>query len=163
MKNFIQVGLIAAGAALVLAAGTVNVIAQGSGQESKLAEIKARQDFMKAQGADVKKIIEYIKGQGSQAEALAAANDLESRAPKIIMLFPPGTSAADFPGKTAAKPAIWQNMDKVRKIPVALEAAEIKLVAAIKSGERKSVQGALGAVSKDGCGACHSVYRMKRP
>lgn len=156
MKNFVQIGMIAAGIALVLGTSVVNV----SAQEDKLAAIKTRQDFMKAQGADVKAVTEYVKGQGKQAAALKAAEDLKARAPKILALFVPGTSATDFPGKTKAKPELWTNMDKVKAIPIALEAAEVKLVAAVKTGDRKQVGAALGGVGKN-CGACHGEYRLK--
>jgi cytochrome c556 len=54
------------------------VVATGFAQD-KLAEIKARQDFMKTQGADLKAVSEYAKGQASQAVALNKANDLLAR------------------------------------------------------------------------------------
>jgi cytochrome c556 len=156
MKNFIRVGMVVAGVALVLGASVV----RGTAQEDKLAAIKTRQDFMKAQGADVKAVTAYVKGQGNQEAAVKAADDLAARAPKIMALFVPGTSATDFPGKTKAKPELWTDMDKVKAIPTALEAAEVKLVAAVKTGDRKQVGAALGAVGKN-CGACHGEYRLK--
>lgn len=157
MKNFIQAGMVVAGVALVLGASVVS----GAAQEDKLAAIKARQDFMKAQGADVKVVTAYVKGQGNQEAALKAANDLVARAPKIISLFVPGTSAKDFPGKTKAKPEIWTEMSKVEAIPPVLEAAEKKLVVAIQHNDRKAAGAALGEAGRDGCGACHGAYRLK--
>lgn len=158
MKNIFQTGMMAAGIGLLLVGGTVSVAAQGN----KEAEIKARQAFMKAQGGDVKTISEYAKGQGSEAAALKAAENLVARAPKILSLFPAGTSAADFPGKTRAKPEIWTDFEKFKTIPEKLAAEEAKLVAAIKSGDRRAVANQLGATGRNGCNACHGTYRMKR-
>lgn len=157
MKNIFQTGMMLAGIGLLVAAGTMSVTAQ----ESKEAALKARQDFMKAQGADVKAITDYSKGQGNQAAALTAANDLVARAPKIVALFVPGTSATDFPGKSNAKPEIWTEMDKFKAIPVALQSEEVKLVDVVKSGTPQAVADQLGAMGKAGCGACHGPYRIK--
>lgn len=157
MKNIFQTGMMVAGVGLLVAAGAVSVTAQ----DSKEAAVKARQDFMKAQGADVKAITDYSKGQGNQAAALAAANDLVARAPKIAALFVPGTSATDFPGKTNAKPEIWSEMDKFKAIPTALQAEEVKLVEIVKAGNAQAVTDQLGAMGKAGCGACHGAYRIK--
>jgi cytochrome c556 len=143
-------------AASVLLAGSIAGIAQ-----DKLAQVKTRQDFMKAQGADVKTIVGFSKGQGDQPAALKAVDDLIARAPKIATLFPAGTSATDFPGKTAAKPEIWTDWDKVKMIPASLENEEQNLKKAIQGGDPKAVGAAIGAMNKNGCGACHGTYRLK--
>lgn len=144
--------------ALLLGSG----IAPGVAQD-KLAVIKQRQDFMKAQGGDVKAVTAFVKGQGDQAAAEKAAEDLVSRSLQIPDLFVAGTSSADFPGKTYAKPAIWQNMDKVKAIVTTLHDEEVKLAAAIKGGDRTAAGAALGAAGRDGCGACHGEFREKMP
>jgi cytochrome c556 len=157
MKNIFQSGMLVAGIGLMLVAATVSVTAQ----DSKEALIKTRQDFMKAQGADVKAISDYSKGQGDKAAALTAANDLVARGPKIADLFPPGTSSVDFPGKSNAKPELWTEMDKAKAIWTALAAEEVKLVDVVKNGDQKAVADQLGAMGKAGCGACHGAYRVK--
>ncbi len=101
------------------------------------------------------------QGPGRQGAALKAIDDLMARAPKIDDQFPAGTSVTDFPGKTAAKPEIWTDWDKVKMIPVALQAEEVKLKAAIQSGDTKAVADQIGATGKAGCGACHGPYRVK--
>jgi cytochrome c556 len=143
-------------AVAVLVAGGVAGLAQ-----DKLAEIKARQNFMKAQGGDLKTILAFTKGTADQAAATKAIDDLLARAPKIATLFPAGTSATDFPGKTAAKPTIWTDWDKVKKIPLAVQNEEEKLKTAIASGDKKAVLGGVAALNKNGCGACHGSYRLK--
>jgi cytochrome c556 len=157
MKNSVRVIVLAAGVAIALGGGTVIGAAQ-----DKAAALKDRQDFMKAQGADVKKISDYAKGQGDKAAALDAAKDLVMRAPKIAALFVPGTSSVDFPDKSAAKPEIWQEKAKFDAIPVTLQAEEEKLVSVLQSGDAKAVGDQLGAVGKNGCGVCHETYRIKK-
>ena len=156
MHNAVRWGAFGAGSAAVLLASVAAGIAQ-----DKLALVTERQSFMKAQGADVKAISEYSKGQGDQAAAEKAIDDLLARNPKILTLFPPGTSAADFPGKSNAKPELWTDMDKVKAIPTALHAEEEKVKTAIRSGDQKAVTDALGSMGKNGCGACHGTYRVK--
>ena len=146
--------IVGVSAALLLGGASAGVA------QDKLALVIQRQDFMKAQGADVKAITEFSKGQGDQQAALKAVNDLLARAPKIVDQFPPGTSAADFPGKTKAKPEIWTDQDKFKQIPVALQGEEEKLKAAIETGDQKAVGAQLGATGKAGCGACHSTFRL---
>jgi len=158
MRNIIQRGTLAVGVALLIAAGTAAVFAQ---QDDKLAAIKTRQDFMKAQGADVKTISDFTKGNADQAAAQKAADDLVARQPKIDALFVPGTSATDFPGKTNAKPEIWTDKDKVAGIRAALGSAEQKLATDLKGGDKQTVSDDLANMGKVGCGACHGEYRIK--
>ncbi|HUZ72069.1 MAG TPA: cytochrome c [Stellaceae bacterium] len=136
-------------------AGAVGGIAQ-----DKLAAVKARQDFMKGQGADVKAIVGFAKGNGTQPAALKAVDDLLARAPKINDQFPAGTSATDFPGKTHAKPEIWTDWDKVKMISTTVQSEEEKLKAAIQKGDKAAVSAQIGALNKNGCGACHGHYRL---
>ena len=158
MRKAVRWGAFGASAAAMLLIGVAAGIAQ-----DKLAQVKERQDFMKAQGADVKAITGYSKGEGDQQAPQKAIDDLLARAPKIVAMFPPGTSAEDFPGKSNAKPEIWKNMDKVKAIPTALQGEEEKVKTAIESGDQKAVAAALGSMGKNGCGACHGTYREKTP
>jgi cytochrome c556 len=156
MAGFAKIGVAVAVLGLALAFGTVAVVAQ-----DKEAEIKTRRDTMKRQGKDFKAIQDYVKGAGDQAAAEAAITDLQSIAPKIVTLFPEGTGLDAFPGKTGAKPAIWKEWDKFKQIPVALQGYEVKLAAAIRSGDKAAIGAALADTGKNGCGACHSDYREK--
>lgn len=155
MKHHRHGGIIVAGVGLLLAMGTVAGIAQ-----DKSAVLKERQDFMKGQANDLKPIQAFAKGEGEQGPALAGANDLLARNDKIVALFPPGTSSVDFPGNTDAKPEIWQDYDKFKSIPPVLKSEEEKLVAAIKTGDKKAVGDQLAATGKNGCGACHGPFRI---
>jgi cytochrome c556 len=157
MRTTMKWATVGAGAAAMVIAAAVAGMAQ-----DKLAMVTDRQTFMKAQGADAKAIADYSKGQGDQAKALAAVDDLIARAPKIVDQFPAGTSATDFPDKSAAKPEIWTDWDKVKLIPVALLTEEQKLKVVIQSGDQKAVAEQMGATVKAGCGACHGTYRVKK-
>jgi cytochrome c556 len=155
MRASMKWGAIGASAAAILLSGIVGGVAQ-----DKAELIKARQDFMKAQGADVKAISDYAKGQGDKAAAEKAIDDLIARNPKIVDQFPEGTSATDFPGKTHAKPELWTDWDKAKMIPAALLEQEKKLKEVIATGDAKAVADQLGATGKAGCGACHNAYRL---
>jgi cytochrome c556 len=144
--------------ASTLGLGGVAVIAQAQDKE---AQIKTRRDTMKRQGDDLKAISDFIKGEGDQAAAQKAIDDLLALNGKIVDLFPPGTSMADFPGKTGAKPEIWQQFDKFKAIPAVLKTEEDKLATAVKSGDKAAIGAQLANTGKNGCGACHTPYREK--
>ncbi len=156
MRQVSWIGLTAAAVALAVGVGAVGVAAQ-----DKLAQIQTRRETMKHQGADFKAIQDYVKGAGDQAAAEKAIADLEAIAPKIVTLFPPGTGLDAFPGKTGAKPAIWQEWDKFKAIPPELLADEEKLAAAIKTGDKAAIGAQLANTGKNGCSTCHTPYREK--
>ena len=156
MRNFAKLGFAAAVVGLTVAFGTVAVVAQ-----DKEAEIKTRRDTMKRQGDDFKAIQDFVKGEGDQVGAEKAIADLQSIAPKIPDLFPPGTGMDAFPGKTGAKPDIWKEWDKFKTIPATLEGEEKKLADAIKTGDKAAIAGQLANTGRNGCGACHTPYREK--
>jgi cytochrome c556 len=127
--------------------------------QDPLAVIKERQALMKQQAADLKAIQNFVTGQTDAGTALATVNDLASLPPKIVGLFPPGTSFLDFPNDTHAKPNIWQQWEKFQEVPIALERAETQLVAAVKRRDKEAVLDALDAVGRTGCGVCHTNFR----
>jgi cytochrome c556 len=156
MRQGARTGFVAAMVALAVGVGAI-----GGWAQDKEAAVQLRRDTMKRQGADFKKIQDYVKGEGDQAGALAGINDLLEIDGKIITLFPAGTSTADFPGKTGAKPEIWKEWDKFKMVPAQLKSEEEKLADAIKSGDKQKVGEQLASTGKNGCGACHTPYREK--
>jgi cytochrome c556 len=156
MRHLTRVGVVAAALTAVIGCGVVAGLAQ-----DKEAIIKDRRAAMKRQGDDLKAIGDYAKGEGDQATAVAKAEDLLELNPKIADLFVPGTGMDAFPGKTGAKPAIWQEWDKFKELPAGLKVEEEKLVTAVKSGDKAAVQAQLAATGKNGCGSCHTPYREK--
>jgi len=123
------------------------------------AVIKQRQALMKAQAEGLKVIQNYVNGDTNRGTALAKVNELLSLPPKIADLFPPGTSIAEFPQATHAKPEIWQQWDRFKDVPGALQRAERRLADAIGGGSKQDVLDQLDAVGRNGCGACHTSFR----
>lgn len=150
------------GAFVALVTLAVAMGAAAGQAQDKEAVIKQRQTLMKQQAADLKAIDAYAKGTGDQATALAKATELTTLSPKIHSLFPPGTSLADFPGKTEAKPDIWQNKEKFDALAATLHGEEEKLLETVKSGDRQAVAAQIGATGKNACGACHNTFREKK-
>jgi cytochrome c556 len=77
-------------------------------------------------------------------------------------MFPAGTSVADLPGATAAKPEIWTDR-------AGFEAKAAEYAAAVdhlsELAQANDVEGfnAQFAVVRSSCGSCHSVYRVEQP
>ncbi len=127
------------------------------------AATEARQAVMKAQGKDAGAVKAFIDDKSDLAAAQAAGAGLVTQIAKIPTLFPNGTSMADLPGKSYAKPVIWTEMDKFNAIAkTALTKAEA-LNAALKGGDKAAITAAFGDLGKNGCGACHEPYREKKP
>jgi len=138
-------------------------VAGASIAQDKAGAVKARQDFMKAQGADTKAISDYAKGMGDKASAQKAIADLQERAGKIPALFVPGTSMADMPGVSFAKPAAFTESDKLAAASANLKAVEDKVAAAINTGTPADVAAASADLGPKGCGGCHTPYRERKP
>jgi cytochrome c556 len=146
---------------LSIAAFTL-VAALGAGEtlaQDKPDVIRERQALMKRQAEDLKAIQGYVSGAIDRATAVTKVNELLSLPGKIVDLFPPGTSLVEFPGETHAKPEIWQQQDRFKEVPLALQRAEEKLAATLKNGSKQDVVDALDAVGRSGCGACHTYFR----
>src|SRR5262249_11961324 len=116
---------------------------------------------MKAQGAAMEVIKNYIDGKADQAAAVKSADDLLRICESLPSKFPPGTSTDDFPGKSGAKPIIWTDWDKFVAGQKAMVAETEKLDAAVKAGNKQAAADGFAAVGKNGCGACHGTYRQK--
>ena len=77
-------------------------------------------------------------------------------------MFPAGTSVADLPGATAAKPEIWTDR-------AGFEAKAADYATAVdrlsELAQANDVEGfnAQFAVVRTSCGSCHSVYRVEQP
>jgi cytochrome c556 len=127
------------------------------------AAVEARQGVMKAQGKDMGAIKAYIDGKGDLAAAQAGGADLVTQIAKVPSAFPKGTSMADLPGKSYAKPAIWTEMDKFNATAKTAGDKAAALNAALKGGDMNAITTAFGDMGKNGCGACHEPYREKKP
>jgi cytochrome c556 len=141
----------------VLGFGSVASVAQ-----DKEVIIKERQAAMKLEGPNLRAINDYLNDKGvDQATAIAKAQDLIAIADKLAGLWPVGTSSKDLPGKTNAKPDIWEQMDKFKALQATLKSDEQRLLAALQNADKAAATAAWGDVGKNGCGACHGAYREK--
>jgi len=131
--------------------------------------IKQRQDLMKAQGKALGAVRGFTEGKADLAAAQAAAAELVKTTSSIPNLFSQGTSNAEFPGKTRAKPEIWAQWNQfIADQKLANSQAEA-LNTAVQSGDKAAITTALAnGLGRDvpgrtenpgGCGACHAAFR----
>lgn len=140
----------------VMSIGAAISLAQDKG-----AIVQERQSAMKGEGPNLRAILDYANDKGTdQATALAKAQELLAVADKLPTLFVAGTSSKDLPGKSNAKPEIWQELDKFKALYATQKSGEEKLLEAIKKGDKTGVQGAVAEVGKN-CSTCHGTYREK--
>jgi cytochrome c556 len=164
MKNLLNKGMIIAGAGALIAAGTAGVFAQAGAD--KAAIVKARKDFMKEQQAAFNAISAFAKGTGDREAAIAGANKLLELSSKIDAkfidtYFPAGTSSADLPGQTNAKPELWQNINDAKAAGAKLHEAVLKLAEVVKTGDPKTVGETATATYRSTCnGLCHDKFRL---
>jgi cytochrome c556 len=156
MRQYLQIGAAAAAIALAVGFGTATTMA-----EDLAAVVKDRQAAMKQQSDDLKVIKAYLDGGGDQAAAVAKAKDMLAVVDKIGPLWPAGTSSKDMPGKSNAKPEIWQDMAKFTAIQTTLKTGDQTLLDALTKGDKAAATAAFGDLGKNGCGACHGTFREK--
>lgn len=119
--------------------------------------IKARQEAMKANGAQTAVVAKMMKGEEKfdLAKAQAALRQYQGVGEKGPSLFPPGSDKGD----TAALPAVWSNRAD-------FEARFAKLAADAKAAEAKikdeaSFKATMPDVLKN-CAGCHENFRAKK-
>lgn len=124
-----------------------------------MATITARQDYYKSLGAVMKPmggIVKDFDAGAAQAEAVRLEAAL---AVDVAPLFAPGTSEAEFPGKTRAMAGIWENMDDVGTKGKAMHEAAAEVIAAADAGDAGAFAAAYGKLGGT-CKACHDSYRV---
>lgn len=154
MMQFHRSGAAVVAFVVVIGFGAIAVFAQ-----DKEAIVKERQAAMKQEGDDLRAIKAYLDGTGTdQAAAVQKAQDLVATADRIVGLFPTGTSSKDLPGKSNAKPDIWDQRDKYDAAEAARKTAAQSLLSAVQKGDKTAAQAAFGEVGK-ACGSCHGTFR----
>lgn len=120
--------------------------------------IKARQEKMKAQGADLKIINDSLKTDAPDAKAIAAAAKHIAANKDVAKWFPKG-SGEEAGVKTRAKADIWAK-------PAEFKAAAAKFVT-VSAAFAKTAAGKDMAATKagakelaDACGGCHTPFRV---
>jgi cytochrome c556 len=125
--------------------------------------IATRQGYMKLVVWEAGPLVGMAKGKmaydADAAMEHAAKLKAISQYP-VTGLFLPGTSKADRPGKTVAKPEIWADADKFAKAFENWQAA-VAVVADVAGDGQKVLAGAVGELGKT-CGGCHKPFRAKK-
>ena len=139
-----------------LACGVVGALAQ-----DKRAIVQERRAVMKAQGAAMGGVKQYVDGAADQSAAARSASELVRLVRADPERFPPGTSTLDLPGESGAKPLIWSEWGKFRAAQKIMVDEAVKLELAVKSGDRAAVWDQLMRAAETGCAGCHRVYRER--
>lgn len=157
MRQYLRWSVAAIAMATMVGLGAAATLAQ-----DKEATVKARQETMKQEGPALRTIQDYINDKGTdQATAIAKAQDLIALVDKLITLWPAGTSSKDFPGKSNAKPEVWEQLDKFKGLYTSMKSDEQKLLAVLQKGDKTAAAAAVSDIGKNGCGGCHGLYREK--
>jgi cytochrome c556 len=127
--------------------------------------VKYRQTLMKANGAHLGMIGAALKGEVSftdqiapNAQALVLLADM--MAANAQQMFPEGTS--DSAGlDTRSLPAIWENWAGFEESVKTFQEEAAKLAEVAQGGDMAAIGQQVGALGKNGCGACHSDFRKK--
>ncbi|NQW01182.1 MAG: cytochrome c [Rhodospirillales bacterium] len=123
------------------------------------ADIKTRQELMKSMGGKMKALGAIMKG-GDASMLGDHTAELAAIAKKVGTVFPAGSGPEA--GKTEALANIWTDPEGFNKTVAGLIAATENLAKVAASGDLQATGAAMGMVGKDGCGACHKTYRMKK-
>jgi len=167
-KMIIVAGLAAVAASIGIGMSGYAVVAAGNETTVQLAElspadaIAERQKLMKGNGAAAKTIDAFVEsGTGTADDVAKSAASIKEAAGKIPSLFVPGSSIDDNVAKTAAKKEIWDNFDDFKAKAAKLASLAADLEAAAATGDKQKITDAFNTMGKEGCGACHSLYKQK--
>ena len=153
------------GAAVVAGAAffALQGFTSGASADDLQAAVDARQALMKDNGAKMKAMGAVIEAKSGDLAAMQhVAAGLQANAMKINDDFPKGTSTADMPGKTYAKPEIWDHPDDFKAAADVLATEAGKLADTAKSGDMAAFAAQYDVVGEKGCGGCHTQFRQKK-
>ncbi|MCX7365573.1 MAG: cytochrome c [Alphaproteobacteria bacterium] len=121
--------------------------------------IKARKDNRKAAGAALRAAKAAIDAKADAKAVTAQAAKLKELELAFVKLFPVTSKTG---GETEALPAIWDNPTGFQAAHVAADATYDKLAVAAGGGDFAVMLTAWQAIGKDGCGNCHTTFRVKK-
>ncbi|PTE15889.1 c-type cytochrome [Pseudogemmobacter blasticus] len=124
-----------------------------------MATITARQDYYKSLGGVMKPMAGLAKSFDAEAAKAEAAKLEAILATDVAPLFAPGTSDAEFPGKTRAMAKIWENGEDVGAKGKAMHEAGAEVIAAANAGDAAAFGAAFGKLGGT-CKSCHDAYRV---
>jgi len=118
--------------------------------------VKERMDLMEAIGKRMKAINTRIKNKQKLGAINEDARAIAVSAPKIVPLFPPGSTHHP----TEAKATIWRNFADFERKAKSLEDESAKL-ANTADTDFAALAVQVRAVSQT-CSGCHEAYRVRR-
>lgn len=128
------------------------------------AVVDARVALMKDNSAKMQAMGAVVQAKSGDLAAMAElASGLQANGMKIPDLVPKGTSLADMPGKSYAKPEIWAHFDDFKAAAGVLATEAGKLADDAKRGDMAAFVAQYDVVGEKGCGGCHTQFRMKKP
>lgn len=133
-------------------------------QDSAEKAIGTRQGFMKLVVWEAGPLFGMAKGDipyDAEAARMHADNLKTLSAYPVASLFVPGSSDAEFPGKTEALPKITEDMAGFEKAYEEFQLAAAAMADAAGNGQ-EALTGAVAGLGKS-CGGCHNPYRLKKP
>jgi cytochrome c556 len=145
---------------IVVAVGMIS-ISIPKPAHADMDDVKERRALMKSTGTNFKAVFAFVKGKGGSPESVAGnARILAANAAKMSKLFQAGTGRDKLGSKaTRAKPEIWQNRAKFNEIAANMEKLAHALEAAARTGDKKKIGAAAGAMGGQSCKACHKSFR----
>lgn len=147
-------GVAAAVLALLVATG-----AAAQAQDSAADAIKYRQTVMKTLAGHMGALGAIAKGEVTTTSHAA----IHAKAVLGITEMMPDLFAAntgpDSGVKTRVLEAVWQDGDKLSQVIDQSMAEATKLVEVAQAGDPGAIGAQLGALGKNGCGACHTPFR----
>lgn len=147
---------------VLLGAALIGAVVAGTAQAQVPADrsVKFRQSHFVVLGGAMGRMDAHIKGTAAMdpASLQATAYVADQMAKYVFNGFLQGTEQTG--AGTRAKPEIWKEWDKFRKLGADMQGATAKLVEASKSNDAKALQAAFGGVGQS-CKACHDVYRTQ--
>ncbi len=147
------------GAMVIALAVLVGASATAQAQDTAENAIKYRQTIMKTLGGHLGAIAAIAKGEVSVSDHAARhAAAIASITEMMPDIFAENTGP-DSGVKTRATAAIWQETDKFQQVIAVAQAEANKLVEVASSGDAGAIGAQLGALGKNGCGACHTGFR----
>ena len=128
--------------------------------------VKYRKAFMGANGAHITMVAAVVKGEVSFGDVAANAQVLAEQGKLLTanlnQLFPEGTAKGETAEKSAALPVIWEKWSEFEQAAQRFQEESAKFAAVAQGGDMAAIGPALGALGKQGCGACHETFREKQ-
>jgi cytochrome c556 len=140
----------------VLALDVAPAAAEGHGMIKKRIELMQK-DVL----GNFKVIKEFVKeGKGSIADVGKAAKGIQVAAGKMPALFPKGTGRPELDDKmTRSLAKIWEDWETFEKTAKAMGAHAGHVAMHVGQGNANEVKKHFGLMGKEGCGACHKLFR----